>query len=446
MAFLDFLLGSSIGLSLVVWQRSRFNARLRKMLRNLQPEVSEPSSSFPSQLAFAIAQQQRFQQQLEQQLDTHTNILQAAPVGYVQVDDENRLIWCNLKARKLLGITQETYNKPRLLLEVVRSYELDELIEQTRNAGEPRQSNWMFYPVSSDPSRLSEQQAYPIRGYGLPLPDKQVGIFLESRQEAIMLMQQRDRWASDLAHELRTPLTSIRLVAETLQTRLNPPLKTWVDRLINETVRLSNLVQDLLDLSRMERDSFHALKLKTTDLVELIHAVWDSLEPLAHKKNLTLDYTGPNCLSMQLDEARIHRLLINLLDNSIKHSPPDQKILISIRVEPPEMGESYNGVQLVYLEIIDYGTGFPEKDLPHVFERFYRADLSRTRLSLNALSEEPSESAAMSQNGSGLGLAIVRQIVEAHQGSISASNHPDTGGAWLQVRLPLHSPDLSPKE
>lgn len=448
---------------LLVWQHSRSSARLKKILRNLQFSTADSPFPLTSQLSLAITQQRKEQQQLERQLDVLWEILRAAPVGYLQVDDENRLLWCNSQARDILGIVQESnWSKPRLLLELVRSYELDDLIEQTRNAGQPCQSNWTFYPPSSDPTDLSRQPAFTLQGYGLPLPDNQIGIFLENRQEIVALMQQRDRWTSDLAHELKTPLTSIRLVAETLHSRLEPNLRTWVDRLINETIRLSNLVQDLLDLSQMQRNSMRNLQLKSTDLVSLIHSVWNSLEPLARRKQLELDYSGPSQLIMQLDEPRIHRLLINLLDNSIKYSPVNQPIRVRVSFET-EMSDVPTGLQTVCLEVIDSGSGFPEKALPYVFERFYRADPSRARalspkelevdrasLVLSNLSSMPSEPDLTqidghSQGGNGLGLAIVRQIVEAHHGSVSASNHPETGGAWLQVRLPWQNGVLHDK-
>lgn len=453
-------MGLSTGLAILWWQHSRSEARLRRVLRNLQSDVLE--SSFPpsSQLALAIAQQQKVHQQLQQTIHTYDEVLHNAPIGYLQVDDESRLIWCNAQAKKILGICQEACpKKPRLLLELVRSYELDDLIEKTRDAGEPCRVDWTFHPANADPSYLVEQQTYALRGYGVPLPDQQVGIFLENRQEAVTLMQRYDRWASDIAHELKTPLTSIRLVAETLQYRLDPSLKAWVDRLINETIRLSTLVQDLLDLSLLQRESWSRLHFKPTDLVELIYAVWDSLEPIAQTKQVQFHYDGPDHLLVQLDEARIYRLLVNLIDNGIKYSPPQQTVQVQLRVEPgtePEDDtEDYTKEKLVCLDVIDAGSGFAEKDLPYVFDRFYRADPSRARKTPD--SKHPSASTSSSttaqlvqpqkdgsssdflQGGSGLGLAIVRQIVEAHKGTVEAKNHPVTGGAWLQVRLPLQS-------
>jgi two-component system, OmpR family, phosphate regulon sensor histidine kinase PhoR len=462
-AIVEFLSGLSIGLIALWWQRSRSDARLKKALRSFQTSV-EPSLASVGQLSLAIAQQQKVHQQLTQQIATYDSVLQSAPVGYLQVDDENRLIWCNRQAKALLGIYQETSpTKPRLLLELVRSYELDDLIEQTRDAAEPRTSSWTFHPVSSDPSQLSEQQPRALQGHGIPLLDHQVGIFLENRQETVRLLQRYDRWVSDLAHELKTPLTSIRLVSETLHSRLDPPLQDWVDRLINETLRLSTLVQDLLDLSRLQRDVLHTLQLKPVDLVDLIAAVWASLEPLARKKELQWNYRGPEHLLLQLDEARIHRLLVNLLDNAIKYSPPQQTIRLEVSIQPPLPNEDPDCEKYVCLDVIDQGPGFAEKDLPYVFDRFYRADRSRTRQKIEFDRVTSVSSVGLSnvvpgnqygeaqadlptQGGNGLGLAIVRQIVAAHRGRVSARNHPETGGAWLQVRLPWSSPDQDFKE
>ena len=432
MKILWFFSGLSVGLVLLGWQRARSTAKMRFLLRKLQASAYESALPSESQLSLAIAAQQRVQQQLEQQLETYQAVLQSAPIGYLQVDDENRLLWGNEMARQLLQIPQERYETPRLLLEVVRSYELDQLIEQTRQTGKLRDRDWTFYPTSSDP--MQPQAERPLRGYGIPLFDDQVGIFLENRLEAAMLMQQRDRWASDVAHELKTPLTSIRLVAETLQSRVHPSLRGWIDRLVNETIRLSNLVQDLLDLSQLDQGYSHRLNLKLVDLVELIQAAWINLEPLAGKKHLRLDYRGPAVLVLAIDEPRMVRVLINLLDNSIKYSPPRQAIQVKVSIE--SVGGNPSGKQ-VHLEVIDAGAGFAEAALPHVFERFYRADPARARspdtgATSHAVVPEPQH-----RSSSGLGLSIVQQIVEAHSGSVTANNHPETGGAWLQVRLPL---------
>lgn len=178
MAILDFLLGLSIGLLLLIWQRMRSDVRLKRVLRKLQSDSQ--SLPFPaiSQLSLAITQQQKVQHQLEQQLSILQTILDTAPIGYLQVDDETRLLWCNVKACRILGITGlEKGARPRLLLEWIRSYELDDLIQQTRHTGQICQRNWTLSPTSADPVNLSRQTPLTLQGYGMLLPDGQVGVF-----------------------------------------------------------------------------------------------------------------------------------------------------------------------------------------------------------------------------------------------------------------------------
>jgi two-component system phosphate regulon sensor histidine kinase PhoR len=449
-----FLLGLLVGLGLLGWQQVQFNLKLQRLIRTLKPDALKWSLSSTSQLNRAIAAYVQEQEKLVQELEDWRRVCNISPTGFLRVDEENQLTQCNPQALRLLGIQQRPA-QPRLLLELVRSYDLDQLIEETRLAGQPRQREWTFHPVFPDPSLLSQQLPRPLRAYGFPLQHGNVGVFLESREETISLAQQRDRWISDVAHELKTPLTSIRLVVETLQSRLELPLRDWVDRLLTETIRLSNLVQDLLDLSQLESHPNPRLSFKTVDLTRLIQSAWLSLEPLARRKQLQLEYVGCHQLLIQADESRLHRVLLNLLDNSIKYSPPQQTIQVHINlIAPTDAAQA----QQVHLEIIDAGPGFPENSLPHVFDRFYRADPSRTRtntgLGINfsaakytvddtvshssSVQPESLKRSVLPNSGSGLGLAIVRQIVEAHGGSVKANNHPITQGAWLQVFLPFN--------
>ena len=429
----------------LVWYRARLSLHLKQITRSLDVTEAATTFSISSQLTAAIANYRQVNQDLERQLETWKQIVNCAPVGYLQVDEDNQLTLCNSQACYLLGISNRNPLQPRLLLELVRSYELDFLIEQARDTKKPSQREWMFYPASVDAANLLAQRTTPIRGYAFPLMDDNVGVFLENRQEALTLAQQRDRWTSDVAHELKTPLTSIRLVAETLQSRLEPPTRHWIDRLLTEAIRLSTLVQELLDLSQLEVNPSQRLSLKPINLVKLIHATWLSLEPLASEKRLKLDYDGPDYLLIQADEPRLHRVLINLFDNGIKYSPIAAVIRVQVSLQNHSDSQSDRTPQQIQIDIIDRGQGFPESALPHVFERFYRADPSRSRSvelrDLTTATQTPQLS-----SGSGLGLAIVRQIVEAHHGSVKAQNDSDRGGAWLQIRLPYSDlEDLSKK-
>jgi len=427
-----FCLGLVVGLAFWLRDQTRRSTRLRALVRKLSGDGELSRLSTTAQLSSAITHQQQQLRGLEQQLTYYRQVLQAAPVGYLQVDDENQLLWCNDQAAQLLGIAPiQQSQSPRLLLEWVRSFELDQLIEETRQSQTPQQQDWILYRVSPDPLHPRNGPSYPLRSRSFPLEEGQVGVFLENRQEAVTLQQQRDRWISDVAHELKTPLTSIRLVAETLKPRIDTPLQGWIERLLNETIRLSNLVEDLLNLSRLEGSDFQGLQLKQVDLPQLIQAAWQSLEPLAKIKHLQLTYRGPQELLIQLDETLMYRVLINLLDNAIKHSPAHASVYVELH---PYLGAVTDGAEStarVMLEVIDTGAGFKDQDLPYIFERFYRADQARTREATASTSQTNHGG-----GGAGLGLAIVRQIIDAHQGRIQADNHPDTGGGWLKIELP----------
>ena len=434
MKVLWFLAGLAIGLVPLIGYRVRLNLQLKQITQSLDVADRKAPFSISSQLMRVITNYRQVNQDLERQLETWKQIVNCAPVGYLQVDEDNQLTLCNSQACELLSLVNYSL-QPRLLLELVRSYELDCLIEQARETEKPCQQEWTFYPTSVDAVNLSDQRATPLRGYAFPLTDGNVGMFLENRQEALTLVQQRDRWASDVAHELKTPLTSIRLVAETLQSRLEPPTRNWVDRLLTEAIRLSTLVQELLDLSQLEVNPIQRLNVKPIDLVKLIHTAWLGLEPLASEKSLALDYEGPEHLLIQADEPRLHRVLLNLFDNGIKYSPLKALIRVKVSLQNPWSPQPGKASQHIQIDIIDAGQGFPETALPHIFERFYRADPSRSRHPDPQRDFTSMNQSIQLSSGSGLGLAIVRQIVEAHQGSVSASNDPDTGGAWLQVRL-----------
>jgi two-component system, OmpR family, phosphate regulon sensor histidine kinase PhoR len=448
-------MGLAVGLGLLAIYRRQGDAKLRRLLVRLEDHQRSPALSYDAQIA-SVFSEQRFQlEALNEKLQDFHQLIKAAPIGYLQVDEENRLLWCNQRAQDFLDIEQGDYAQPRLLLAIVRSYELDQLVERTRQTQEMCEARWTFNSISTDPSNYLERPAYPLQGHGLPLSNGHVGIFLENRQEAESLAQQRDRWISDVAHELKTPLTSIRLVAETLQSRIDPSLLSWIERLLKEVIRLSKLVDDVLNMSQLEKGRSLLSNEDEVNLVPLVQAVWHSLEPLAKLRQLTLSYQGPEQLIANVNASLMHRLLFNLLSNAIKYSPPGQRIQVKLsvtadqpspqagtapaKITAPALVEGLAG-ECILIEVIDAGVGLHEKDLPYVFDRFYRADLARSHavnLELpNSESVNALDLAELSSSGTGLGLAIVRQIVTSHQGWVEAKNHPETGGAWIRVWLP----------
>jgi two-component system phosphate regulon sensor histidine kinase PhoR len=427
MTSLAFFLGLVIGVGLWLWQYNQLQGKLRRILKMLPTEAAEDSLSILPRLRREIVLQHQQCEKLHAQVQTWQQLLQVAPVGYLQVDEENQLLWCNQQAQQLLGLARWEPGQVRLLLELVRSYELDQLIEQTRERQQPEVREWLFHPASVDAVALSGIRALTLRAASVPLPEGQVGVFLENRQPLVDLAQTRDRSVSDLAHELKTPLTSILLVVETLQQQLEPPLRQWVDRLLPEVERLIDLVQTWLELSQLEKDSGQQLNPQPVELRSLIDSIWQTLEPLAQRQQLSLNYSGPETVWLRADKSRLTQVLLNLLDNSIKYSPFQGTIRVIVNLITDETDSKQ-----VQINIIDSGSGFPTADLPHVFERLYRGDTARTRLPVSW----HNSAASPGTTGSGLGLAIVKQIVLAHGGSVKAMNHPETGGAWLQVELP----------
>jgi len=405
------LIGLGIGLLctlLLLWQtRRRFRRELQRLgsLVHLAMPLHSPEQML-SLLSRYLRQQDLDWANQKQQLQNWQYLSQRLPWGYLRVDENNVVLECNPAAQRLLRISQWQPGI-KLLLEWVRSYELDQLIEATRRqeTAAPVQSReWIFYPSGGDGKPI------PLRAWGLLLPQAHVAIFLEDRLEAKMLAQQRDRWASDVAHELKTPLTSIRLLAETLQSRVDAAQAVWVERLLNETLRLSHLVQDLLELSALNLGAASRSQWRWVDLASLVQEAWQSLEPLAKPRHQELHLSGLSQIYLWGDEQRLYRLILNLLDNAVKYGKPDSPIHVVL---------SEQGSQ-VRLEVYDHGPGLPEDQFELVFQPFYRTDTARAR----------------SKGGTGLGLAIVRQIVEVHGGTIQLRNHPQTGGLWVQVELP----------
>lgn len=437
MAAVDFALGLIVGFGFYYWKRQQFKRQLRLVLKSFSPRgdwVSSlpPISLMRRELSYVYQQKQN----LEQQLQTWQELVDRAPIGFLRIDEENRLLWCNQQARKLLSIDRWQPEQIRLLLELVRSYELDCLIEKTRQSQQKQVQEWTFYythyasTAQNNPSVniAKKTESLALQGYGFPLPEKQVGVFLLDCQALVELSKSREEAFSDLTHELRTPLTSIALVAENLLKRLNNPELRWVEQMLQEVNRLIDLVRDWLDLAQLQADPHQSLNYAVVELRSLIFSVWHTLEPIAQKKEVTLVYSGVDKINMEGDRARLIQVFLNLLDNCIKHSPVGEQILLEVKLVN-QNNTSAEEDATIEIDFIDSGSGFAPADLPYVFDRLYRGDKSRTRQGQTGKSS--------SYGGSGLGLAIAKQIIEAHQGSIEANNHPQTKGAWLKILLPL---------
>lgn len=228
---------------------------------------------------------------------------------------------------------------------------------------------------------------------------------------------QRRNMMADIAHELRTPLTVVQGNLEALMDGVYDLTTENVAGIHKQTVVLTRLVADLRDLALAEAGQLR-LERKPLSLSDVIAQVGEGLEVQASEKEVALKFDVATDLpKIQADEQRIDQVLFNLISNALRHTPAGGTITIS--------AEAREGRVLV--SVRDTGSGIPPDDLPHVFERFYRADRSRAR----------------STGGSGLGLTIAKQIVEAHGGQIWAQSWLGAGSTFA-FSLPLSAPPSQP--
>ncbi|WPF88384.1 HAMP domain-containing sensor histidine kinase [Cyanobacterium aponinum AL20118] len=419
---INFLLGLAIGLFIYFWNVYRANCQLKEILYSLSEFDSVKSLSKIAQVRRGVnlLNNKFYYTQLE--LDVHHELIRKNPLGYLRIDANNCLIECNEEAKKILYIQRWNPQILRLFLELVRSYELDQLIQQTRKTQKRLTIEWQFFPTANyiaEEENLDTNSYQPLflKAYSYPLPAGQVGIFIENRQLIRELTQKKEQAYSDLSHELRTPLTSLLLLSETLQKFTDDKGKIWLEQLHKEINRLVDLVQNWLEIYQLEQNPYQTLKFQSLDLQQLLLSAWQSVTILAGKKEISYKYEGEDKIFIDADLNRFTQVFVNLFDNSIKHCFFGGSILVKAQIKTNVYEE-----EVVEIHVIDNGSGFNPNDLPHIFERLYRGDKSRMRTA---------------RGGSGLGLSIVKQIIEAHQGSIAASNHPETKGAWFKIIVPL---------
>jgi signal transduction histidine kinase len=220
---------------------------------------------------------------------------------------------------------------------------------------------------------------------------------------------QRRHLAADVAHELRTPLAAVQATLEGMQDGVLPVDEEQVRILYAQTLHLNRLVSDMSLLSTVEAGELK-LERQPTDLATLLRQAVERLQGQSAQKEITLELQVQADLPWVLaDPDRITQVLNNLVGNALRYTPQNGKIILSASRSSAAAG-------MIEATVTDTGSGIDPADLPYVFDRFYRADRSRTRAS----------------GGSGLGLAIVRQLVEAHGGRVSAAS-PVFSGEGKQV-------------
>ncbi len=235
--------------------------------------------------------------------------------------------------------------------------------------------------------------------------------FNRMAEELAQVEERRRRLIGDVAHELRTPLTAIKGYMEGLMDGVLPAEAETFALVHEEAGRLNRLVDDLQELSRIEAGAI-ALQPAPTSVQDTLSTIEKRLGPQFTAKSLQLEVAAvPSGLKVWADPDRFTQILTNLLGNALRYTPSGGQV----KVTAEKKGE------MVEICITDTGIGISPEALPHIFERFYRADPARSR---------------QNGEGSGIGLTVVRHLVEAHNGQVWAESEGEGKGSRFCVRLP----------
>ncbi|MFB7434918.1 sensor histidine kinase [Streptomyces microflavus] len=266
-----------------------------------------------------------------------------------------------------------------------------------------------------------EHASVPVRG------DDEIGrlaaAFNDMSAHRARLEEQRKAMVSDVAHELRTPLSNIRGWLEAAQDGLADPDPAFVDSLLEEAVQLQHIIDDLQDLAAADAGVLR-LHPEPVPVEELLGQVAAAHQARAETAGVTLTVVAGAAPVLHADPVRLRQAVGNLVSNAVRHTPAGGKVTLRAYGEGPGSGP---GPEVVVIEVADTGTGIPAADLPYVFDRFWRAEKSRSRRT----------------GGSGLGLAIVRKLAEAHGGTAGATSTEGQGSAFT-LRLPAAAPSPAP--
>jgi two-component system phosphate regulon sensor histidine kinase PhoR len=328
------------------------------------------------------------------------SLLASSADGVVAVDRSGLITFTNAAAEALFGVTRaEAVGKP--FLHVVRDHELNELASRCAALGERGLRVVAYGPEQ----RWLQASAVPIEGGG----DWAGLIILHDLSEVRRLDTVRRDFITNVSHELRTPLAGIKASAETLKEgALRDPeaAAEFVRHIENETDRLAQMVEELLELSRIESGAA-PLRMDVVLVASLLERCVQRFAPQAERAGLNLgaEVVDSEKLAVRGDEDRLDQALGNLLHNAIKFTPAGGQVTVSAAAQDGE----------VAIAVRDTGIGISADDQTRIFERFYKAAEARGR------------------PGSGLGLAIVKHIVQAHGGRATVESRPGQGSTFTVV-------------
>jgi two-component system, OmpR family, phosphate regulon sensor histidine kinase PhoR len=381
------------------WRERRWRRALRAVAEGLRRGGGlgwdeQPAAELAAAVAPVLRDVQGALEDARRREEQLRELLEGLPWGVLVVDGRRRVVWLNHAAGRLVGV-DPSHVPGMSAVAVFRRHEVEEVLQAALQTGEAARDLELGAVLEVRARRLPGGQLLVV------VQD----VTRERRAEAV-----RRDFVANVSHELRTPLASLRAMAETLRDGglEDPQLRVrFLGQMLEEVDRMTRLVNDLLDLSALEAG---VVRLRREELQarELLEAVARRYQQAASRRGVGLA-VRPGEARLQGDRDRLEQALGNLVDNAVKYTPPGGRV---------ELGVEAGGGE-VRLVVEDTGPGVPPEHLPRIFERFYRADPSRSR----------------EEGGTGLGLAIAKHIALAHGGRVEACNRPE-GGARFAVVLP----------
>jgi len=345
--------------------------------------------------------------ELREERDRLRAILTGMQEGVLLLDAGGRIVLVNPALREMLLLGADAIGKT--LLEAIRHAELKELLDQARQSSEPIVREIEIGTIK--PRRLLSRVA-SLDGQ----PGQIFAVFFDVTEMRRLESVRRD-FVANVSHELRTPVAAIRSAAETLQNGIpdDPKiLEQFIGIIERNAARLQDLVEDVLNLSRIESREFR-LTFEPVDLGAVFGQIVSVFRERADRKHITLENeVDGRSVFVRADRRALEHVLENLVDNAVKYCPSGAVIRVGAEV----VGES------VRLVVSDNGPGIEARHLPRLFERFYRVDAGRSR----------------ELGGTGLGLSIVKHLVEAMAGSVHVESTPGTGTTF-SFTLRAEKPD-----
>ncbi|MEO8230230.1 MAG: ATP-binding protein [Chloroflexota bacterium] len=391
------VLGAAIALAIV---RGRAIGRLRELLAPGEPpEAADADGVDVEQAVRALLDRTRTAEwDASQVVRDRASLLDIIGVGIVRLDDDLLVEVANAAAHQFLG-RQAGSLIGRSAIEAFIDPAIEAVAETARESGAA--SGELTLRRDDGPTLLVRARRSPFRG---------VWLIMEDVSELRRLQRIRTEFIDNLSHELRTPLTSVSLLAETLVREADaagqaipPRMRDRIGKIEVETDHLVQMVEELLDLSRIESGG-PMVMLDEVDLRRLAIAAVERLRLFAERQGVDLRTEVPETVPpIRGAEDRLGQVLVNLLHNAVKFSPDGG--IVTVRVRP--------SVADVVVSVEDHGIGIARADQARIFERFYKADKARRR-----------------GGGTGLGLAIARRVVEAHGGRINVASEEGRGATF----------------